>query len=191
MNNLYARVPTGDNQISCSDTPAASSVNSENHTVKKSLPSFNELVQSIQFTLNQNVPRDQVQSRQGAKGMTYHYLSTDYVIRRMNEIFGFYGWSHEIMESRFYESENSTLPPTMGAQQENRKRYEAYARVRVTIRVPTWIYNDTTVAHEICHEDFGYTRGSFSPDTAIKGACSDALKRTCRHFGESLGNSLA
>lgn len=150
--------------------------NSHLNTCNTPLPSFQSLIQSIQGDLNQNVPRDQIQSRQGAKGMSYDYLSTDYVIRRMNQIFGFHGWSHSVMESKFYQGDNDKNGNT---------RYEGYARIRVTVNL---LKQDGI--HEVYHEDFGYTRGAFSPDIAIKGACSDALKRTCRHFGEALGNSI-
>ena len=115
--------------------------------------------------LAQDLPHDVVRSRKQGGG-TVDYVDGWYVITRLNEVFGFDGWTFE---------QSMPVLTAMG------DRYVVH--VIGTLRAGGVVRTDTGAA---------VTAGS-SPDaleTALKGAATDALKRCARTFGASLGLAL-
>ena len=111
-------------------------------------------------------------------GRAADYLETYDVIERANEIFGFDGWSFELLDVTPVHAANRAGEPT---------GVLYMAKGRLTI--------GETVRIDVGTNDVSYRRedGNASPDsfeTAIKGAVSDCLKRCFRTWGAQFGNSL-
>ena len=103
-------------------------------------------------------------SQRNESGRTLSYIEGFTAIDQANSIFGFDGWSHEVVRLDY----NPDI-----------KAYLAIVRVRVG---------------EATHEDVGtgLVQGDrpTGHETAMKGAVTDALKRALRAFGDQFGNSL-
>jgi len=115
-----------------------------------------------------------ISTRPGKGGKKFHYYETHVVISMANNIFGFDGWSSNMVSEWFSE-------PLL---RDNKYSVTCLTRLRVTLR-ESGIY----------HEDTGSaTKVDFDPAVArcdaAKHANSDALKRTLRLFGNKLGNKL-
>lgn len=120
--------------------------------------------------LAQDLPREMVKSLPGKKdrdGRPIGYVSTHYVIERLNTVFGHEGWSIEYGTVVIREGDRPIL------------------YVPTTLRVH---------ALGIVKGDIGVgLAANGSPDsfeTAIKAAYSDGLKRTARMLGPSFGLAL-
>lgn len=119
--------------------------------------------------------RQDLSTRPGPGGRRLTYMSGDGVSRSLNEIFGYEGWSLDI------KSATQT-----GKEQDKRGRWQVsyLSHVRITL-----------VASGAYKEDMG--SGDSTDNNlqtavahAMKASITDALKRTARHFGDKLGNSL-
>lgn len=102
------------------------------------------------------------------------YIEGHRVVALANAVFGFDGWSSQIREM------------TVDYSEEVNSRYSV--GISCTMRV--------TLTKGVFHEDVGYGNGVNMPsrylayDKARKEAATDALKRTLRLFGETMGNCL-
>lgn len=120
--------------------------------------------------LSQDLPRSEVKTLPGKRdrdGRPVGYVATHYVIDRLNEVFGHDGWSVAYGDERIREGD------------------------RPIVYVPTTL---NVHAIGVTKSDIGVgIAANGSPDsfeTAIKGACSDGLKRTARMLGASFGLAL-
>ena len=118
------------------------------------------------------------------------YVAGFYVIGKANAIFGFDGWSTQVMETVCV---SQPLPGEFNYEgRENRKGYFiAYTeRVKVTIH-----FEGQDYAHQE-HEDVGYgedinySNPGQGHEKAIKEAVTDATKRALRHWGDQFGLEL-
>ncbi len=112
-------------------------------------------------------------------GRNAPYLEGWYVISAANGIFGYDGWSYEVLSVEPISSWNVTRTRRTETVEVRVTLYQARVRVEAlgTSRtdVGTNIAEDATAeAHE----------------TAIKGAATDGLKRALRTFGAQFGNEL-
>lgn len=119
--------------------------------------------EGVQEKLDAPLDPSKVASRDAGRGRTVPYLEGWYVVSAANGIFGFDGWSHEVlgiehMGNGIYMA---------------RVRVEALGVTRLDVGTSTASV-DTAEAHE----------------TAIKGAATDGLKRALRTFGAQFGNEL-
>jgi len=124
--------------------------------------------------LDENPDVDFISTRPGKGGKKFHYYETHVVISIANKIFGFDGWSSNVVSEWYSE-------PLL---RDNKYSVTCSIRMRVTLR-ESGIY----------HEDSGSaTKVDGDPAVArcdaAKHANSDALKRTLRLFGNKLGNKL-
>jgi len=124
--------------------------------------------------LDENPDVDFISTRPGKGGKKFHYYETHVVISIANKIFGFDGWSSNVVSEWYSE-------PLL---RDNKYSVTCLIRMRVTLR-ESGIY----------HEDSGSaTKVDSDPAVArcdaAKHANSDALKRTLRLFGNKLGNKL-
>lgn len=108
------------------------------------------------------------------------YLETHDVIRRANEVFGFGGWGHEVVELRQLEA-------TPVAKDDKKGVCVGYiCTVRLTVRdcIPTSGvgYGDAT--------EYQATAKVTAHELAAKEAESDALKRALKNFGDQFGLAL-
>lgn len=114
-------------------------------------------------------------SQYGPKG---DYLEGWFVIAEANRIFGFDGWSYEVVETRLV----SEAPRKIGKQQRDGWSVTYIAKVRV-------------VVNGIVREDYGAGHGydvdaGLAHESAVKEAVTDGLKRPMRTFGNPFGLAL-
>ncbi|KAJ3071376.1 Cell death protease, partial [Podochytrium sp. JEL0797] len=129
----------------------------------------------ISSTLRKAVGPEYLSQRAGPGGSKLLYISGNRVISLANEIFGFDGWSHSIVNSEidFVDTAKDGTSVSLGVS----------TVVRVTLKDGT------------SHEDVGYgsienarSKGA-AFDKAKKESVTDGIKRALRSFGNVLGNS--
>ena len=130
----------------------------------------------LAFLLRQDPPSQYVKSRRGGGGMV-DYLPTQYVIDRLNELFGHDSWCVSIRDLVVY----------LEAGKGTNKVVSAQVRLKMTVTFPG--------GEVVEREDVGLCDAS-NPTVygaraqAVKGAVSDATKRCARTFGPQFGLGL-
>jgi DNA repair and recombination protein RAD52 len=130
----------------------------------------------LQSRLEKQLGPEYISSRAGPSGAKVHYITAEKCIQLANEVFGFNGWSSQIIETQvdFVDENATTLRVSLGLS----------VIVRVTLRDGTF------------HEDVGYghienCKGKAAAfEKAKKEGTTDALKRALRNFGNVLGNCI-
>jgi DNA repair and recombination protein RAD52 len=133
-------------------------------------------IATLQSRLEKQLGPEYISSRAGPSGQKVHYLAAEKCIQLANEVFGFNGWSSQIMDVQvdFVTENPTTLKVSLGLS----------VIVRVTLRDGTF------------HEDVGYghmenCKGKAAAfEKAKKEGTTDALKRALRNFGNVLGNCI-
>lgn len=129
--------------------------------------------EDIQANLTRPLDVDNVQFRSNGTGGNVAYLEGWRAINLANEIFGFNGWSSEILQIKTEFSETDS---------NGRHTVGVSCRVRISLRDGTF------------HDDIGYGSGENQRskatcyDKAYKESVTDAMKRALRLFGNRLGN---
>ncbi|TFK32016.1 hypothetical protein BDQ12DRAFT_693140 [Crucibulum laeve] len=134
-------------------------------------------IASLQVKLDQKLGPEYISQRPGpGGGSKLVYVEGWKVINLANEVFGFNGWSSNVV----------SLTTDFLDYNEETRRYNVgvTAIMRVTLR------------DGVCHEDIGYgmlenSKGKGAAlDKCKKEAVTDGLKRALRNFGNLLGNCL-
>ncbi|TAQ91517.1 hypothetical protein B7494_g225 [Chlorociboria aeruginascens] len=133
-------------------------------------------IATLQSKLEKQLGPEYISSRAGPSGQKVHYLAAEKCIQLANEVFGFNGWSSQIMDVQvdFVDESPNTLKISLGLS----------VVVRVTLRDGTF------------HEDIGYghienCKGKAAAfEKAKKEGTTDGLKRALRNFGNVLGNCI-
>ena len=133
-------------------------------------------IATLQCRLEKQLGPEYISSRAGPLGQKVHYLAAEKCIQLANEVFGFNGWSSQIMDVTvdFFDENPTTFKISLGIS----------VIVRVTLRDGTF------------HEDIGYghienCKGKAAAfEKAKKEGTTDALKRALRSFGNVLGNCI-
>ncbi|PMD43952.1 recombination protein Rad52 [Hyaloscypha variabilis F] len=133
-------------------------------------------IATLQSRLEKQLGPEYISSRAGPSGQKVHYLAAEKCIQLANEVFGFNGWSSQIMDVQvdFVDENPQTFKVSLGLS----------VIVRVTLRDGTF------------HEDVGYghmenCKGKAAAfEKAKKEGTTDALKRALRNFGNVLGNCI-
>ncbi|KAM3072290.1 DNA repair protein rad52 [Clarireedia jacksonii] len=133
-------------------------------------------IATLQSRLEKQLGPEYISSRAGPSGAKVHYIAAEKCIQLANEVFGFNGWSSQIIETQvdFVDENATTLRVSLGLS----------VIVRVTLRDGTF------------HEDVGYghienCKGKAAAfEKAKKEGTTDALKRALRNFGNVLGNCI-
>lgn len=137
-------------------------------------PKFND---EVTESLSGKLQEKHVKERDGPKGSRLSYVETHYVIRRLNEVFGFAGWHHEVI----YEQ--------IGLHEDDRKKwfagYVAKARLTVSDDRGLVVYREGLGSGD--NSNFNRYQ---AVEYAIKEAESDALKRAAMKFGDQFGLAL-
>lgn len=120
--------------------------------------------------------KDELSSRKGPGGKQLTYMSGDGVSRTLNDIFGFDGWNLDI---RKVEQVGKNYD-------KSKDRFEVVytAHVRVTHKI-SGTYREDVGCGDSIDKSYATAVGH-----AIKGAITDGLKRSARHFGDKLGGAL-
>lgn len=126
--------------------------------------------------LDAKIPRDVVKERDGGSGRSFSYLEGQYVIARMNEIFGQGNWAYITEEAKcVHEGEHNG-------------KYTCHYIARVRVEVPA-------LGHAL-FVDYGYGDGmdKVNPgkahELAVKEAVTDGFKRAAKNLGMSMGLAL-
>lgn len=130
--------------------------------------SQDELV-STQELLDQPLDPDLIKQRQGPNGSSIDYVEGDTVINYANSVFGYNGWSSELL-SKDIIIENETSNNNIMICCETKVAVTANGATKQDIGICTSINR----AHDKAYS------------TACKGATTDALKRALRQFGIGL-----
>ncbi|KAJ3292775.1 DNA repair protein rad52 [Borealophlyctis nickersoniae] len=139
-----------------------------------SCPYSQDEARQVGGTLAKHLGPEYLSARSGPGGSRVHYIEGWKATNLANEIFGFNGWSHSVVDITvdFVDAENGRI--SMGLS----------SIVRVTLKDGTY------------HEDIGYgsienakTKGA-AFEKCKKEAITDAVKRSLKHFGNSVGNCL-
>jgi DNA repair and recombination protein RAD52 len=133
-------------------------------------------IATLQSRLEKQLGPEYISSRPGPSGQKIYYVTAEKCIQLANEVFGFNGWSSQIMNLQvdFVDENPNTLKVSLGLS----------VTVRVTLRDGTF------------HEDIGYghienCKGKAAAfDKAKKEGTTDGLKRALRNFGNVLGNCI-
>lgn len=123
-----------------------------------------------------------VRQREGGNGRSLSYLETHDVIRTANDIFGFGGWGHEIVELR--ELPGVTVTREGKAGSGFQVGYLCVVRLTVTGCVPV---SGVGYGDAIEYRD---TAPVTAHELAAKEAESDALKRALKNYGDQFGLAL-
>jgi len=133
-------------------------------------------IATLQSRLEKQLGPEYISSRSGPGGGKVHYVAAEKCIQLANEVFGFNGWSSQIMDIQvdFVDENPTTLKVSLGLS----------VIMRVTLRDGTF------------HEDIGYghienCKGKAAAfEKAKKEGTTDGLKRALRNFGNVLGNCI-
>ena len=149
-------------------------------------PFTEQEIEEIKRSLHAKLEADEISYRQSAQGGNLAYVEGWRIIAIANEIFGFNGWSSEILEhtvdfvDEISPSNNLNSNGSIGGGA--RINVGVTCRVRITLKDGTF------------HDDIGYgmAENQRSKATAFekakKEAVTDAMKRALRQFGDRLGN---
>lgn len=143
-------------------------------------------LEQLQQDLDSPIPRSAVKEREGNGGRSFSYLSADYVIARMNQLFGNLNWSTETVEVRAVH--------TGTVQKYGKDVHTCHYIARVKVEVQHLDQNGRVL--RTSHMGTGYGDGSDKEnmgkahELAAKEAESDALKRACKNLGQSMGLAL-
>ncbi|ESZ97580.1 hypothetical protein SBOR_2037 [Sclerotinia borealis F-4128] len=133
-------------------------------------------IATLQSRLERQLGPEYISSRAGPSGQKVHYIAAEKCIQLANEVFGFNGWSSQIIETQvdFVDENATTMKVSLGLS----------VIVRVTLKDGTF------------HEDVGYghienCKGKAAAfEKAKKEGTTDGLKRALRNFGNVLGNCI-
>ncbi|EJD52974.1 Rad52/22 double-strand break repair protein [Auricularia subglabra TFB-10046 SS5] len=133
-------------------------------------------IEILQSKLEQKLGPEFISTRPGGGGTKLTYIEGWKLINIANEVFGFNGWSSQIVSAQIDFCDMSP--------DGSRCTMSVSAVVRVTLR------------DGVYHEDVGCGCAENQPrktaafDKAKKEAVTDALKRALRSFGNIMGNCL-
>jgi DNA repair and recombination protein RAD52 len=133
-------------------------------------------IATLQSKLAKQLGPEYLSSRAGPGGGKVHYVPAEKCIQLANEVFGFNGWSSQIMDVQvdFVDENPTTLKVSLGLS----------VIMRVTLKDGTF------------HEDIGYghienCKGKAAAfEKAKKEGTTDGLKRALKNFGNVLGNCI-
>lgn len=145
------------------------------------MPTTDRTLQSIEQQLDANIPRDAVSSREGGGGRSLSYLTGHYVIDRLNQIFGPFGWASNTEEMRLV----SSGPVERRGGSVHSAHYIAKVRLVVEVGGSRTEHNCTGYGNGFDKSDPGIAH-----ELAVKEAETDALKRCAKNLGMSMGLAL-
>jgi len=141
--------------------------------------------------LNEPLLKENVKTREGTGNTVLFYLASFHVIEEANRIFGFDGWSSEILTlTQTDKTEYEKKPYNAGDKPKKMVSISYLCKLRVTVRAGD---------EDIIKEDVGFGNGVAGAtaygigsciELASKEAVTDALKRCMRYYGNKFGLTL-
>lgn len=144
-------------------------------------------IEQLRQELDAKIPRSEIKTRDGG-GVTLDYLSSYYVIKRLNEVLGQGSWSYAVNELRLVHAGPFEKKNWKTQQMETNHSAHYLAQVRLTVMFGKDDY--------VNFEDVGYGDGTDKTmpgkahELAAKEAVTDAVKRCAKNLGMSLGLAL-
>lgn len=139
-------------------------------------------LKELQNLLDAPLARDCVSEREGGNGAKLSYVSSFYVIDRLNKTLGQGSWSYDTQEMRLVHSGEIA---GYGGKTKHVAHYVAKVSLHCNI-----------AGRDAIFSDYGYGDGSDAKlpgkahELAVKEAATDALKRCAKNLGMSLGLAL-
>lgn len=138
--------------------------------------------------LSEPLDASRVKTREGSGGRTLSYLETHDMIRAANDIFGFGGWGHEVVELRLIDAvtvHNRDQKPGV--------KVGYLCVVKLTVFPPVAYDTGFVPTSGVGFGDaVEYSEGAAvsAHELAAKEAESDALKRALKNWGDQFGLAL-
>jgi len=123
----------------------------------------------IEKALSEDVPAEMITQRSGGGGIKLDYVTGRFIKQRLNEIFGWSGWSMEVIDKQLFPDDCT-----------------CFAHVRLTVML-------REEGIEVTKDGMAYghgRKGGEGFDFAIAEAVTDALKRAAVLLGQQMGLSL-
>lgn len=133
--------------------------------------------EKVNARLSEKLDPAAIRERKGRGKTSLSYVEGHYVIRRLNEIFGFGGWSDDVIEV-------VQLADLHRTDSEGRPKVEPQFRATVALNV-SGLRPD---GRDWSTTDVGYGGGDH--EKGVKEAVTDALKRCARKLGDGFGLAL-
>lgn len=130
-----------------------------------------------QERLNEALPSGAIRERKGGSGRSLSYLEGWYVIDRLNAILGPAGWSYDTFP-------DLVVSKTVTSQKDGKERWSVTYNAKCMLTVGECKIGDYGTGHGLDPDE-----GS-AHESAIKEACTDALKRCAKSLGRSMGLAL-
>lgn len=142
---------------------------------------MSKTIEQVRQELNAKLSSEDVSEREGGNGRTLSYVSSYYVIDRLNQILGQGNWSYDTEEMRLVHS---------GAE-------EAYGKTKFVAHYIAKVHLIATIGDKVAQfSDYGYGDGTDkgsagkAHELAAKEAATDGLKRCAKNLGMKLGLAL-
>lgn len=126
--------------------------------------------------LNEDLDGGQVQTRKGSGGRELSYLAGWYVIDRLNQIMGPGGWS--------YDCQPTLVVSSRVVGKDGKERCSVSYNAKCVLEGPGFKIGDWGTGHGL-DPDEGQAH-----ESALKEACTDAIKRCAKSLGRSMGLAL-
>lgn len=140
------------------------------------------LAEDVILELVEPLDPNRVRRRRGRGSGQFEYLAGHDVKRRMNEIFGFGGWSSRRIS-------NVLIGAVEVKNQEGKEGwhvgYQATVEVSIMLEDGTWVsYSDDGYGDGV---EYGPAARITACELALKEAVTDAFKRACTYLGDQFG----
>lgn len=135
-----------------------------------------EQTKKIREQLDAMIPRAAVKEREGGSGRSFSYLSGDYVINRLNEVFGQGNWNSITEKNACVHSG-----------QDGNNKFTVHYIAQVRLEFPTLGCVQTGTGYGDGSDKYNVGKAH---ELAAKEAETDALKRAAKNLGMSMGLAL-
>lgn len=131
--------------------------------------------------LNTDLPAKEVKTREGGGNTVLSYVTSFYVIDKLNDVFGPGGWS--------YDSTPTVIHEGTVTNKDGQPRFSVSYSARCVLKIGNPLTPDCVIA------DVGYGHGKdrdpgLAHESAGKEAATDALKRCAKSLGRAMGLAL-
>lgn len=140
-----------------------------------------------QVKLDENIPKDEVSTREGGGGKSLSYLETWYVIDRLNQVLGQGNWGYQTSKlDKVFEGKTGQW------NYQEKKEVDVFATSYIaTVALFAVIEGKTVIFTEVGYGDGTDKKNpGKAHELATKEAVSDGLKRAAKNLGRSMGLAL-
>lgn len=144
-------------------------------------------LEQLRTELDSKIPRDAISTRDAGQGTKLDYVSSYYVIKRLNEVLGQGNWSYVTKSLALTHAGPFQKKNWKSGQEETQFSAHYLAQVELIVRLD----DRTTTFMDVGYGDgTDKTMPGKAHELAAKEAVTDALKRCAKNLGMSLGLAL-